>query len=1707
MKAKKRFLSLLLCGALLFSLCPQAAFAEGAEAGGLCEHHPQHTAECGYTEGSEGTPCSHEHTEDCYTLVTECVHEHGPECYPEESAETAEAESVSGNTATSSEPEEQEPSACTHECSEESGCITKKLDCQHEHDEACGYTPVTEGTPCTYVCEICNPQDGGETEETEPEAECICTERCTEETTNAECPVCGAEGADLTACEGVGAEIATLSNALAAEPKADTGVFTVEGGTLGTDYTYSGSDPTEPGGAGILTVKTSTELTISTSSGTASPANGRIVIGSNVKANITLAGLNIKPADSSTSNGYSGIDLGSGATLNITLQSGSSNVINGGTSETGTPAPGIRVPGGSTLTIDGDGSLDVKGASAVDRAAVGIGGMGSASENGEACGNVIILGGTITVHGGTALTSSPPVDIGGGATDTKKGGDCNTVIILTSVNSGEGLDIGGGKGLSSDDGSDGAGIKPSGDGTYTVYGNLELPCDITIPEGATVVIPEGASLTVPEGVTLTNNGTILVQGGTFTNNGTVSGNQPTYPSTVTVSFSQDGQAVTSVPYGSTVTITATMEKAETATDALSADPGKVDFYLGDANDTTGMKIGIGTVEFEGGAYTASVDVTIGQDKGFNNAGIFKFTADFGGYAPDGDESGDSLAPNTGSAVLTVTKAEQAKPTGSFNLISSTENSLSVNFFFSGQPANENGVEIAYAEGLTADAPTSDWTNAEKIPNSKVYSATIGRLSPGTPYVFFARYKGDDTHEPSPSIVSDFAPHTKPKINTTSLPNAYVGVEYSQKLEAEAAEDVAVSWTITSGALPAGLTLNSDGTITGTPTTPATQAANFTVKATIGEGASSVFSTQDLTISVTKSDAELGGLTVSGQTGFYGHFQYGDTITVTFTPERKANTSTNALAENTATLTYTNAEGETVTLATATAQADGSFKLTYDTKKKELPIGEDLSLTVSYGGSDALNPVEETVPLTLDQAILKNMPTVTGSFVYGETLTINYTPQDDEEVTYQWWRIIDDSSTERIEGATGETYTLTESEIGGSIYIIVSATDEWHRGAKQSDQYKISKAPGNIKIACDSVTYGKTVQPSVSSNTNEGANVTYSYAGTGSTSYGPSNEAPENAGTYTVTATVAETATHTAATSDPVTFTIHKAGLAAPQKLSLTSTAPGKATATWEEVQNASGYTVRLYKDGQADSNPITTEGTSCEFSIAEAGSYTVKVKANGDSNYSDSTEVESNSLTFYTVTVNGSYAQTGGTDVYTEDATVSIDAGTRDGYTFDGWTGSDGVTFANAGSAQTSFTMPGKSVTVTASWVPNSSEVGDQKFVRYIVEHYKQNADGSYRLEDAEYPIGKVGETVTATARNYEGYTCNAEKSNASGTLTEIKSDADIVTLKLYYDLTVFTVTVETSGNGTASASPASATMGQTVTLTANAASGYHFVKWEVVSGGIVLNGNTFTMPAGNVTVKAVFAEHTYGDWAQNSNDTHTRTCTACGVSQTENCSGGTATCTAQAVCAVCGRAYGEQDPDNHSKLTGIKAVPATHLTTGNIAYWHCEGCGKYYADALAAQEITLADTVLEKLPGHTADGSGWHRDENGHWQLCACGEHLDAAAHTFAWVTDKPATAAEAGSRHEQCTVCGYRKAAESTPPLAPEPDRGTDEHPEIGDAIADGTWGKTESAPADGETNTEKTVPATGDSSQPVLWIGLLAASGLSIAALLVLRRRKRQ
>ena len=212
----KRPAAFLLAAAMIFTMPGVPAFAVEAGASavhtGLCEHHPEHTEDCGYTEGTEGAACEHEHIEDCYTLVKKCVHEHDESCYPVLEG------SVSENTATPSEAEEAQPTACTHECSEESGCIKKKLSCPHErgeHDGSCGYIPATEGTPCEYTCEQCNSQDSGLVPGVSGNApaECICETRCEQEAVNHDCPVCAAEDADLTACKGT-AEAACICEKL-----------------------------------------------------------------------------------------------------------------------------------------------------------------------------------------------------------------------------------------------------------------------------------------------------------------------------------------------------------------------------------------------------------------------------------------------------------------------------------------------------------------------------------------------------------------------------------------------------------------------------------------------------------------------------------------------------------------------------------------------------------------------------------------------------------------------------------------------------------------------------------------------------------------------------------------------------------------------------------------------------------------------------------------------------------------------------------------------------------------------------------------------------------------------------------------------------------------------------------------------------------------------------------------------------------------------------------------------------------------------------------------------------------------------------------------------------------------------------------------------------------------------------------------------------
>lgn len=164
-------------------------------------------------------------------------------------------------------------------------------------------------------------------------------------------------------------------------------------------------------------------------------------------------------------------------------------------------------------------------------------------------------------------------------------------------------------------------------------------------------------------------------------------------------------------------------------------------------------------------------------------------------------------------------------------------------------------------------------------------------------------------------------------------------------------------------------------------------------------------------------------------------------------------------------------------------------------------------------------------------------------------------------------------------------------------------------------------------------------------------------------------------------------------------------------------------------------------------------------------------------------------------------------------------------------------------------------------------------------------------------------------------------------------------------------------------------------------------------------------------------------------------------------------------------------------------------MTKGNTEYWYCDGCDKYFSDEAGTTEIALSDTVVPKLTEHTADGTGWHTDAASHWNTCACGAVFNVQSHTFTWVTDREATATEAGSRHEQCAVCGYAKPAEAIPATGTAQPGDT-----TGTGGAEGTSGGSAS-------------PKTADPSVPVLAAALLTAACAGASGVLVYSRKKRR
>ena len=159
-----------------------------------------------------------------------------------------------------------------------------------------------------------------------------------------------------------------------------------------------------------------------------------------------------------------------------------------------------------------------------------------------------------------------------------------------------------------------------------------------------------------------------------------------------------------------------------------------------------------------------------------------------------------------------------------------------------------------------------------------------------------------------------------------------------------------------------------------------------------------------------------------------------------------------------------------------------------------------------------------------------------------------------------------------------------------------------------------------------------------------------------------------------------------------------------------------------------------------------------------------------------------------------------------------------------------------------------------------------------------------------------------------------------------------------------------------------------------------------------------------------------------------------------------------------------------HTAGEWIIDTPATATTSGT-KHKKCTVCG-----------YTMTIETIPATGGeHTHSyGSDWKNDATNHWHECSCRDKADKAAHDFKWVVDKEATATQKGSKHEECRVCGYKKAAVEIP--------------------ATGT-------PTEPGKPTDSDSPQTGDNSNMILWIALLFVSGGVVIGITVYSKKKKE
>ena len=335
--------------------------------------------------------------------------------------------------------------------------------------------------------------------------------------------------------------------------------------------------------------------------------------------------------------------------------------------------------------------------------------------------------------------------------------------------------------------------------------------------------------------------------------------------------------------------------------------------------------------------------------------------------------------------------------------------------------------------------------------------------------------------------------------------------------------------------------------------------------------------------------------------------------------------------------------------------------------------------------------------------------------------------------------------------------------------------------------------------------------------------------------------------------------------------------------------------------------------------------------------------------------------------------------------------------------------------------------------------------------------------------------------KQFKGWSTSADGSVISGTTYEVSSDT---TFYAIWESKEYSIIV-TDGKATIGAGSeiSKAAQGTTITLTANAApDGKVFDKWVVESGNTTLEDansetTTFIMPDSEVSVKATYTiphTHTYdqeiqkpetlksaadctndavyfkscscgeisttetftaagtqlghawaSDWSKDT-DNHWKECSRCHEKKDEAAHD----YGSDNICDTCG--YDKTVPHTHN-LTLVPAKAPTCTEKGNTAYYTCDGCDKWFEDATGASEITDKTSVILAATGHSA--SDWKSDNTDHWKECTvvgCGVIIEdsKAAHTAGeWIIDTPATATTDGSKHKECTVCGYTMATETIP------------------------------------------------------------------------------